>query len=56
MRSIQYKTGAVAALAAVAVIGLSATSAAAPMTNAQAPGPADPAAELVGPVCSSYAK
>ena len=71
MRSIQYKTGAVAALAAVAVIGLSAcstetaksspstpstTSAAAPMTNAQAPGPADPAAELVGPGCSSYAK
>jgi uncharacterized surface protein with fasciclin (FAS1) repeats len=70
MRSIQYKTGAVAGLAVVAVIGLSAcanetaksspstpsTTSAAPMTNAPAARPTDPAADLVGPGCASYAE
>jgi uncharacterized surface protein with fasciclin (FAS1) repeats len=65
MRNIQY-TGAVAGLAVVAVIGLSACSntarssppsmsAEGPVTNAPAVG-ADPAAELVGPGCESYAQ
>jgi uncharacterized surface protein with fasciclin (FAS1) repeats len=71
MRNLQYKTGAVAGLAAVAVIGLSAcssetaqsapstpstTSMAAPMSNMPAPGPTNPAADLVGPGCASYAQ
>jgi uncharacterized surface protein with fasciclin (FAS1) repeats len=71
MRNMQYKTGAVAGLAVVAAIGLSAcanetaksspstpstTSAAAPMTNTPAAGPTDPAADLVGPGCASYAQ
>jgi uncharacterized surface protein with fasciclin (FAS1) repeats len=71
MRNLRYKTGALAGLAAVAAIGLSAcandmansapstpptTTVAAPMTNAPAAGPADPAADLVGPGCTSYAQ
>jgi uncharacterized surface protein with fasciclin (FAS1) repeats len=71
MRNMQYKTGAVAGLAVVAAIGLSAcanetaksspstpstTSAAAPMMNTPAAGPTDPAADLVGPGCASYAQ
>jgi uncharacterized surface protein with fasciclin (FAS1) repeats len=71
MRNLQYKTGAVAGLAVVAVIGLSAcsndtaksapstpssTSIAAPMSNMPAPGPMNPAADLVGPGCASYAQ
>ena len=71
MPNLRYKTGAVAGLAVAAAIGLPAcandtarsapstpatTSAAAPMTNAPAAGPTDPAADLVGPGCTSYAQ
>jgi uncharacterized surface protein with fasciclin (FAS1) repeats len=71
MRNLQYKTGAVAGLAVVVAIGLSACSkdtansspstppttiAAVPMTNAPAAGPTDPAADLVGPGCAAYAQ
>jgi uncharacterized surface protein with fasciclin (FAS1) repeats len=71
MQNLQYKTAAVAALAVVAATALSACSsdtansspsmpsitvAAAPMKNAPAAGPSDPAADLVGPGCAAYAQ
>ena len=71
MRNLQYKTGAVAALAVVVAIALSACSkdtansspsmasttiAAMPTTKPPAAGPTDPAANLVGPGCAAYAQ
>jgi len=71
MRNLQYKTGAVAALAVVVAIALSACSkdtansspsmasttiAAMPTTKPPAAGPTDPAADLVGPGCAAYAQ
>jgi len=71
MRNLQYKTGAVAALAVVVAIAPSACSkdtansspsmasttiAAMPTTKPPAAGPTDPAADLVGPGCPSYAQ
>lgn len=71
MRNLQYKTGAVAGLAVVVAIGLSACSkdtansspsmasttiAAMPTTKPPAAGPTDPAANLVGPGCAAYAQ
>ena len=71
MRNLQYKTGAVAALAGVVAIALSACSkdtansspsmasttiAAMPTTKPPAAGPTDPAANLVGPGCAAYAQ
>ncbi|HEY7054566.1 MAG TPA: fasciclin domain-containing protein [Mycobacterium sp.] len=68
MRNLTYKTGAFAGLAAVAVLGLSAcandtaqsappstSTAAAPMSNMPSER-MDPAADLVGPGCASYAQ
>ena len=71
MRNLQYKTGAVAALAVVVAIAPSACSkdtansspsmasttiAAMPTTKPPAAGPTDPAANLVGPGCAAYAQ
>ena len=71
MRNLQYKTGAVAALAVVVAIAPSACSkdtansspsmasttiAAMPTTKPPAAGPTDPAADLVGPGCAAYAQ
>ena len=71
MRNLQYKTGAVAALAVVVAIAPSACSkdtansspsmasttiAAMPTTKPPAAGPTDPAADLVGPGCAGYAE
>ena len=71
MRNLQYKTGAVAALAVVVAIAPSACSkdtansspsmasttiAAMPTTKPPAAGPTDPAANLVGPGCATYAQ
>ena len=71
MRNLQYKTGAVAALAVAVAIALSACSkdtansspsmasttiAAMPTTKPPAAGPTDPAANLVGPGCAAYAQ
>ena len=71
MRNLQYKTGAVAALAVAVAIALSACSkdtansspsmasttiAAMPTTKPPAAGPTDPAADLVGPGCAAYAQ
>jgi uncharacterized surface protein with fasciclin (FAS1) repeats len=62
MKNLQYKTAAVAALAVVAATALSAcshdmaNSSAAPMKNAPAAGPSDPAADLVGTGCAAYAQ
>ena len=71
MRNLQYKTGAVGALAVVVAIALSACSkdtansspsmasttiAAMPTTKPPAAGPTDPAANLVGPGCAAYAQ
>lgn len=69
MRDLQMKTGAVAGMAVVAIVGLSAcssgttessmatsSSAVVSLANTPTAQPADPAADLVGPGCAGYAE
>ena len=56
MQHLQYKRFAVAGISAVALIGLSACSSAAPMSSTMSITAPAPAANLVGTGCTSYAQ